>query len=57
MILKLDETVGIILDELERLGIDDRTITYRHITPTGWEGGNAQNLLAAIWIIVKPKNK
>ena len=26
MILKLDETVGIILDELERLGIDDRTM-------------------------------
>ena len=26
MILKLDETVGIILDELEQLGIDDRTM-------------------------------
>ena len=26
MILKFDETVGIILDELERLGIDDRTM-------------------------------
>ena len=26
MILKLDETVGIILDELEHLGIDDRTM-------------------------------
>ena len=26
MILKLDETVGIVLDELERLGIDDRTM-------------------------------
>ena len=26
MILKLDETVGIILDELEKLGIDDRTV-------------------------------
>ena len=26
MILKLDETVGIIMDELERLGIDDRTM-------------------------------
>lgn len=26
MILKLDETVGIILDELERLGIDDNTM-------------------------------
>ena len=26
MILKLDETVGIILDELERLGIDERTM-------------------------------
>ena len=26
MILKLDETVGMILDELERLGIDDRTM-------------------------------
>lgn len=26
MVLKLDETVGIILDELERLGIDDQTM-------------------------------
>lgn len=26
MVLKLDETVGIILDELEQLGIDDRTM-------------------------------
>ena len=26
MILKLDETVGINLDELERLGIDERTM-------------------------------
>ncbi len=26
MILKLDETVGIILDELDRIGIDDRTM-------------------------------
>ena len=26
MILKLDETVGVVLDELERLGIDDRTM-------------------------------
>ena len=26
MVLRLDETVGIVLDELERLGIDDRTM-------------------------------